>query len=143
HVDQVHAYTDDHRDLLDGDGLGEIARLIHVEALCARQFHRKNLKRDNREQRLEEGASERDRDDLIRVRGHSCVPGLRNGEDTSAASADLLDVGHDLRVHRCPAARAGNNDKDRLTWFYERDGSVLQLPGREPFGVNVRKLFEL
>ncbi len=41
--------------LLDSDGLGEVSWLINVEALGSGEFHAKDVKRDDGEQRLDKG----------------------------------------------------------------------------------------
>src|SRR3712207_8898564 len=47
------------------DGLGEVARLVHVQAAGARDLVGEELQRDDREQRLEEPVRARHVDDLL------------------------------------------------------------------------------
>src|SRR5690606_14346829 len=84
--------------LLDGDGLGQVAGLVDIETLRARQFHCENLQRDDGEERLEQRPGQRDAKHHVGERQNRRVALFGDGDDLRAAGTDLLDVGDDLRV---------------------------------------------
>ena len=117
-------------DLLDRDGLRQVAWLIDIKALCRRQLHRENLQRSNCEHRLEHGRRERNGEHLICVREHCRVPCLRDHEHASATrlgGANQLD-------ERKLAEAAGGVTCSRVDADVVRSSTGFPIGGVPPFG---------
>src|SRR3954468_6674928 len=145
-VDDVDAHSDDHGArlaLLDRDRLGQVARLVDVQALGGRQLEGEDLQRHDRQQRRQQRRRRGDPDDLVGEGDDVLVTLLGDHERAGAAGADLLDVGHHLAVQAVLAAGRGDDDEDRLARLDQCDRPVLELAGGEPLGVDVGQLLEL
>src|SRR5262249_38651232 len=88
------------RGSLDGDALGQIARLVDAAAPPQRDVVGQQLPRDRAAQRLQILRHVRHRDDLVGTLGHLVVALTGNGDDGPTAGLDLLEVAHDLVVNR-------------------------------------------
>ena len=97
--------------LLDGDGLGEVARLVDVQAAAAGDLVREQLQRDDREDRLQHPVDRGDLDRGVGVLDDLLVAGGGERDHVRAAGADLLHVGGELLEHR----RVGG-DARRRAW---------------------------
>ena len=100
--------------LLDGDRLGEVARLVDVEALGRGELHPEDVQRHDGEQRLEQRGRERDVQHLVGEGQHRGVALLGDRDDAGASGADLLDVRDDLRVQRARVAGRRHDHEDDL-----------------------------
>src|SRR5512134_3108936 len=86
------------RTSLHGDGLGEIARLVHVAPPAHRHVIGEQLERDDGEDRRQEVERLRNGEGRIREPLDLGVAFIGDGEDLAAPRLHLLDVRHDLRV---------------------------------------------
>src|ERR1700733_1730403 len=84
--------------LLDGDRLGQVARLVDVvtAGLCHRRGE--NLQWDGRQQRLQKRRYRRDFKQVIRVRANRVVALLGDDDGDRATRLDFADVGQQLAV---------------------------------------------
>ena len=110
-VDHVDADPDDHgrpgvSDSFDRDGLGEVARLVHVVAHPGGQLAGEQLEGHHRDDRLEQGRHLGQADQLVGVRGDGLVTLLDQHDRVRAAGPDLLDGADHLLVQLVAALRA-------------------------------------
>src|SRR5690606_17070746 len=78
---------------LDRDRLGQIPRLIDIEALRARERAGEDLQRHHGDQRHHQGRGLRHPEDHVGELRHRLVALLGDDERAGTAGADLLDVG--------------------------------------------------
>src|ERR671910_149578 len=128
--------------LFDGDGLGQVARLVNVVALPGGKLAGEHLQRHGGDQRLQQGGHLGQPDQHVGVRGDPVVVLLGQHHGLGAAGADLLEVGQHLVVQHVPAPRRDDHE-DRQLVGDQSDGAVLELAGGEPLGVDVGQLLEL
>src|SRR5256885_884119 len=125
--------------LLNGHGLGEVARLVDVGATGDRDVIGEQLEWNDREHRTQR---------LVRVGNPADIVGEAldlhvafggNGDYARIAGATLHDIADELVVRRRP-----RRDRDERTLGVEqRDGPMLQLAGGVALGVDVAHLLEL
>mmetsp|Transcript_41873 Transcript_41873/g.89349 ORF Transcript_41873/g.89349 Transcript_41873/m.89349 type:complete len:421 (+) Transcript_41873:94-1356(+) len=125
---------------LDGDGLGEVARLVHVALAHVGDVVGEQLQRRHHEQRHEELLRARHLDDVLAAIVELLIVLLGDGDDRSAAREDLLNVRLELLVARVGARR---DDDDGHELVDKSNRPVLHLGGRVSLGVYVRDLLEL
>ena len=129
---------------LDGDRLGQVARLVDVVAPGRGHLAGEHLQRHRGHQRLQQGRRRRDRGS----------GGRRTGSTASSPSSAITMV-------RAPRARTSwmletilscstprparrrHHDDDRQALLDQRDRAVLELAGGEALGVHVGELLEL
>ena len=116
---------------LDGDGLREIARLVHIGAHQHRRVIGQKLHRDGVKQRTDEimRLGDADAPEALAAIGF----GIGQEHDLAAAGRDLLHVGDGLLVKII----ARRDDDDRDIFIDERNRAMLELARRIAFGVNV------
>ena len=84
--------------LFDGDGLREIARLVHIAAARNCSIVGKQLQRDDGEDRHDEFIRRRHMHDMIDVFLKLYIAFRGNADNDSVARLDLLDIGERLFI---------------------------------------------
>src|SRR5436190_5701904 len=107
--------------LLDGDGLGEVARLVDVESPLARDGVGEQLQRDHGEDRLQHPVACGHRQHRVHVRLDDEIAGGGDRDHACAARACLLDVGDELVQH----GRLRRHADDGSALVEQGDGAVL------------------
>src|SRR4051794_33629922 len=125
--------------LLDRDGLGQVARLIDVQATQAGDAIGEQLERDHGQDRLQHPVGAGHVEHVGRVGRDPLVPLGGDGDDVGAAGADLLHVGDHLVEH----GRLGRHHHDGRPLLEQGDRPVLLLPGRVGVRGDVGDLLEL
>src|SRR3972149_4066364 len=125
--------------LLDGDGLGEVARLVDVGTAGHRRVVGEQLQRDHGEDRAERLDRLGHPQDVVGVGPHRLVALGGHGDDPRVAGAPLHDVADQLLLER----RAGGPGDDGQPALRQRAGAVLQLARRVALSMDVADLLEL
>ena len=132
---------------LDGDALGQVARLVDVAAAAHGDVIRQQLQRHDLENRQQQLAGVRNGDDVVGDAGGFVSPSLTSGDDDPFARLDFLNIGDGLLV-KDAAARArdwivrGQHDHGQLL-VDQRVGAMLHLARGIAFGVDVGDLLQL
>ena len=84
--------------LLDGDGLGQVTRLVDVQTLGPSQGRGEDLQRHHSQQRPQDRGGGGHPDDVVGEGLDVGIPLLRDDDGARATGPDLLDVGDDLVV---------------------------------------------
>src|SRR5262245_53845737 len=125
--------------LLDGDGLGEIPRLVDVATEPDGHVIGEELKRNGHENGRQELGRGGHRHDTRGARPDLAIARVCEGDDPPVPGPHFLHGIHHPFVGRIPR-REGDH---RHAVVDEGDGPVLHLAGRVAFRVEVRQLLEL
>jgi Zn-dependent protease with chaperone function len=125
---------------LDGDALGEVARLIDVGAPQVGYVVREQLQRHGRDDRGDERARLRDLDDVV-ASDFTCASPSSTTAMTCPPRARTSSM-FPRSSRSAPRLRRGDHHHRQLL-VDERDGAVLHLAARVALGVNVGDLLEL
>src|SRR5579859_664958 len=134
------------RELFDGDGFGEVARLIDVAAAADGDVIGKKLEGDDFEERHEKFGRGGQFDDVTRGGAGEMVAGGDDGDDDAVACADFMHIRNGFFVEGdgggVGIVARGENDDGKI-FVDEGVGAVLHFAGGIAFGVDVRNFLEL
>src|ERR1700674_3554037 len=119
--------------LLYGDALRQVARLVDIAAPLGRHEVSKQLHRHHIRNRREEFRHRRHLDPVGLDLGQRLVTVADQRQHWGIACDDFLDVADHLPQRR----RLGRDREDREVLVEQRDGTVLQLAGGVPLGMQV------
>src|SRR5918992_448002 len=125
--------------LLHRHALGEVARLVHVEAAVLGDAVGEELQRHAADERAQHLRHLRDRQHDAGYPAGGLVVLASYRYHVRPAGDGLLDVGEGL----LPYEALAENGHDRAMLVHEGDGTVLHLTGRVTLGWNVGDLLEL
>ena len=123
---------------LDGDTLGQVARLINIQALGDSYMIREKLERDDLNERREAGKGLGHLDVVIDHRLDKVVALVDDGEDATMTTDDFLEVGDDLLI---TLVVVGQEDYGHL-FVNQGNRAVLHFGSRIAFGMDIGDLFE-
>ena len=86
--------------LLDGDALGQVARLVHIAAATKCDVIREQLERDDRHKRSQQLGGRGNLDDVLGLPGGGPIIGVRDRDEHTLARAHLLHVAEHALVGR-------------------------------------------